>query len=177
MYGLQPNHQNMWGIVNDNMVLQHFTAVEIQEVIGADIFQNYFKFAFVRNPFDKVVSEYHWYLKYGPKISFKEWVMGLPIRIKLNKSIHILEIGHNLPQYDFLFDKEGNLMVDFVGKFENLKRDFKKVQRKIECSKNLVHAEGTKAQRAHYKEYYDEESKNLVAELYCKDIDTFGYSF
>ena len=33
MYGLQPNHQNMWGIVNDNTVLQHFTAVEIQEVI------------------------------------------------------------------------------------------------------------------------------------------------
>ena len=48
-------------------------------------FQKYFTFAFVRNPFDKVVSEYHWYLKYGPKCTFKEWVMGLPHRIKLNK--------------------------------------------------------------------------------------------
>ena len=59
----------------------------------------------------------------------------------------------------------------------NLKCDFKKVQRKIGHSKNLVSAEGTKLQREHCKEYYDEESKNIVAELHCKDIETFVYSF
>ena len=39
------------------------------------------------------------------------------------------------------------------------------------------YSNGTKSQRAHYKEHYDEESKKLVAELYRKAIDIFGYSF
>ena len=91
--------------------------------------------------------------------------------------IHVLEIGHNIPQYDYLFDEEGNVMVDFVGKFEHIQRDFRKVQRKIGCNKNLIHAEGTKSQRIHYKEYYDSESKELVTSLYKKDIEIFGYSF
>ena len=109
MYGLQENYENLWGMDDEKTVLQHLTALEVRERVGTEIYQKYFTFSFVRNPFDKVVSEYHWYLKYGPKCTFKDWVMTLPSRIQINKNIHILEIGHNLPQHLFLFDKEENI--------------------------------------------------------------------
>ena len=83
-------------------------------------FDSYFKFAFVRNPFARLVSEYRYRLL-ARKYDFNTWVMNELPRPAWND-----QYCHILPQYDFVYDDDGRLVVDFVGRFEHLSRDFKR---------------------------------------------------
>ena len=95
MYGGLPA-ETLWGRVENRFVLQHLTATELQDsgLVTQEIWRQYFKFAVVRNPWSKAVSEYNWYLRYGPSVSFNEWLDSVEHRIKINQSIHMKEIGH-----------------------------------------------------------------------------------
>jgi chondroitin 4-sulfotransferase 11 len=137
--------------------------------------RNYFKFAFVRNPYDWVVSWYFYRKTRKNKnntkdISFKKWLMD-----KNSTAYNETGIGLTMSQLDIVSgDKECKL--DFIGKFENLQQDFN-----IACDKigipqqKLPHI--NKSKHKHYTEYYDDETKSIVAEKYAKDIEYFGYKF
>jgi len=171
--------QRLWGIHRQN-VLQHLTANQIYcSYLTPDIFNSYFKFSFVRNPWDKAVSEYHWYLRFGEHMEFNEWVKTLPIRTQESSHRHILEVGHNIPQYKFIYNDNYQLLVNFIGRFENLEEDFKFVCNSIGIKDfSLPHTNSTAAiQRKHYSTYYNDESKKTIATLYCKDIELFNYKF
>jgi len=154
-------------------------------------FKDYFKFTFVRNSWARLVSEYY-YRNYHDTMSFKDFVLnGLP-----TKSLYTGSYRHIIPQYDFLYDKSDNLLVDFVGKFEQLQEDFDYVCSKInidesklphvnssnksatmnEKTKNLL---GLKRQRKqlNYTDYYDDDILKVANKMYAKDIATFGYVF
>ena len=69
--------ENIFGI-SDSIVLQHLTAIQLKNsYFDNSEWNEYFKFAVIRNPWSKAVSEYNWYLRYGPKIQFFEWVNTL----------------------------------------------------------------------------------------------------
>ena len=82
---------------------------------------------------------------------------------------------HRTAQYEYLYDAEGNLLVDFVGRFENLEDDWKKVCEKIGTKLDLPHIH--KTSKSEYRSFYDEETRREVEKMYKKDLDLFGYKF
>ncbi len=191
--------------INDNPALgppalSHLKASEYVRFgyLSQEKFDSYFKFSFVRNPWDRIVSEYK-HRGYPRKTDFKTYLLNhLPKPSWTDRYIH------TVPQYDFLFDDSGKLLVDYLGKFERLQKDFDEVCHKIGISRvtlphlnisshafklpwtlkgaariliNIVSIKRRKNIFNHYTEYYDDESRELVAYLYQKDIETFGYEF
>ena len=140
--------------------------------------KDYFKFGFVRNPYDRLVSAYYdfkndkghrsWASPIYQYERFRDFVLDLnegPCR----------EFIHLHSQYDFL-EHGGDIGVDFVGRFENLLEDFSRVVSHIGLnSRRLVHARNGHRQNSWELEY-DEEMKEIVYDFYIKDFQHFGYS-
>ena len=142
---------------------------------------NYFKFAFIRNPFSRVVSEYNYILSNSKNLkdlSFKDFVLNLE-----NYLNNFAYEYHNLSLCDYLLNKEGELVVDFVGRLENFQEDFNEVCSKIKMPnlllphKNVSKKSQHNSSKKHYTEYYDDETREIVAKKYTKDIEYFGYKF
>jgi len=178
MYGGLPA-ETLWGRVENRFVLQHLTATELQDsgLVTQEIWRQYFKFAVVRNPWSKAVSEYNWYLRYGPSVSFNEWLDSVEHRIKINQSIHMKEIGHNIEQYKFVFDENGELLVDSLIRFESIETEFKELCRERGWNCHLTHEQATKSKSdTPFRDYYDQDSAEKVAHIYRMDIEKLGYS-
>ncbi len=88
----------------------------------------------------------------------------------------ISQITHLIPQYEYLCDKRGNVLVDFVGRFENLEHDVALLSKKLRKNIRLGH-HNYNAKKKGYKEIYTDEMIEKVSRIYQKDIDIFGYSF
>ena len=180
MYGNGGNLlDTLWG-VRGNHVLQHLTMAQIGSMyLPEEVVQGYFKFAFIRNPWDKAVSEYHWYLRYGAPVSFLDWVRSLESRVSRRENLHVLEIGHNIPQHEFIYQDGKDLLVDYVGRFERLQADFDHVCRMLGVADSMLYKDASTASsgRRGYREYYNKESRDIISRLYMKDIDLFGYRF
>ena len=161
-----------------NIEHQHKTALVQREEVGVQQWEQSYSFSFVRNPWDKVVSQYYFKIKNGDKgltdhwISFNEWVVEAygkqnPIYVDRAKSF--------MPQLEWLVDDAGKVIVDFIGKFENLQADFAKVCTAIGKTVSLGHTNKTK--HLHYSELYNEETKQIIAQVFEQDIAYFGYHF
>tara|TARA_B100000085_G_C18525335_1_gene505547 strand:+ start:533 stop:1153 length:621 start_codon:yes stop_codon:yes gene_type:complete len=172
-----------WFAVNFNYVLngrftpKHHLIKEYRKLADKRHgFKNYFKFTIVRNPWDRLLSNYFFrkktiHDKLIQNLSFKEWVLnyktdGYSFEDCLSKHT----------QLDWITSKNEEVLVDFVGRFENLQEDFDIICDKIGVpQQKLPHKNKTK--HKHYTEYYDDETRQIVAEKYTKDIEYFGYEF
>ena len=139
-------------------------------------YQNFFCFAFVRNPWDLMVSSYSWWTQNTHLPVRRDCgqilkTQGFNSFIKTNSSF-INECYHqNNGQLHWLNDK-----INFIGRFENLQDDFNIVCDKIGIpQQQLPHT--NKTNHKHYTEYYDDETREIVAEKYARDIEYFGYKF
>ena len=155
---------------------KHATAAFYKQAFP-DPFRDYFKFAFVRNPWDWLVSRYHWSRDHQRLFdySFDELLWRLKNRTRLSAAAPWLEEDALQPQLDRL-TIGGAIAMDFVGRFENLQRDFDRI-----CSNLRIEARTLqpvfKTNHALYVEYYDDEARKIVEELYAADIAAFGYRF
>ena len=133
-----------------------------------------FVFSFVRNPYDRLLSA-HKYLtggygnlgdvKFGKTLSsnFKYF-----IKHQLNNNLNWL---HFKPIISWLNDD-----IDFIGRTENYQHDFNTICDKIGIpQQQLPHF--NKSKHKHYTEYYDDETRQIVSEIYAEDIERFGYKF
>ncbi len=105
-------------------------------------------------------------------ISFKDWV-SLTYRDKhpeyLDNQILFMQ------QIEWITDTDGTILVNFIGRFENLEADFKTVCEKINIPYSLPHLNST--EHEHYKSYYDNQSRFIIANYFKDDIRIFKYTF
>ena len=173
--------------------LSHLSASEYVTCghLTAEQFSQYFTFAFVRNPWTRILSEYR-YRNYLHHFSFSDFILN-----KLPKPGFDDQYRHVMPQYDLLHDQDGRLLVDFVGRFESLQKDFDTVCQKLGLDdSSLPHRNRSDKKSRHLKrrlkntlfmngenrhhslsDFYTDETRDAVAEYYRVDIETFGYRF
>jgi hypothetical protein len=82
---------------------------------------------------------------------------------------------HLLPQAKFVCDERGTCLVDFLGRFERLEQDFAAIAERLRIGAEL--AWHNRSTHEDYRQYYNDQSRQLVAELYREDIEAFGYEF
>ncbi len=151
--------------------LHHIKACELISKIGQKAFKSYFSFAIVRNPWDWQVSLYTFMLKdtshYQHEIvksfrNFDEYIIWRCAE----------EAGY---QKDFIFSEQGEQLVDFIGRYENLAEDFEKICSNIGISATLpaLNVSRTKP----YQEYYNEKTVDIVRRTFAPDIHLFNYDF
>lgn len=148
----------------ENYDPNHYPMYKIKEVITEEKYNNYFKFGFVRNPYDRCVSAW----KYDIEKGFANSEISLFNFVKNLNPNHIN--SKYLNQYKFI---DG---CDFIGRFESLQEDFNIVCDKIGVPRQELPYKN-KSNHKHYSEYYDDETREIVAQKYSQDIEYFGYKF
>jgi|SRR5687767_929551 len=154
--------------------LQHLFARHVREIFGKEIFDDYFKFTIVRNPWEKAISQY-FYMRQRPDL--REFI-GMHENDSFKKYLELIQTKRHVqwePQYKFIYDEKEKLMVDYVGRLETINEDVVYILNKIGVHGKMEHANATK--HKHYSEYYDIESKMMVEDLYEEDIGLLGYTF
>jgi len=157
---------------------EHKTALEKIDELGRKAWERKFTFAIIRNPWDKVVSHFHWRVKMNTTslgdqpVPFREWVKlaygdNDPRYYDIEKMF--------MPQTDWIADSGGQILVDHTCRFENLNEDFDFVARKLGIDTALPHIKPSK--RGNYRDYYDDNTMAIVAQWFAKDIKNFGYEF
>jgi hypothetical protein len=159
---------------------QHLPARVLRELVPADVWQTYFKFAFARNPWDLAVSNFHFLREMfkqhpttqqtDPDIAFVVSVVDFANYIRA-----LPYFAEKSDQYSQLSDAQGNLLVDFVGRFERLEQDFATICERVGLTLTLPHM--NRGPRGSYRGYYTAETRDIVGRLYARDLEAFGYTF
>lgn len=157
----------------------HSTAEKVRQIIGNELWASLFTFSVVRNPFERVASLFLYY-KNTEKIAagdFKDFCHAI------QGSLFWAE--HNRPhpptwrtQKSYLFDKQSNLLVKEVGRYENLEKFLDLVRKKTGLllpSLHIVNPSIGKPQEG-LRALYDPKTARFVADFYQEDFETFGYS-
>jgi hypothetical protein len=159
---------------------RHAKIVAAKEMLPRDFFDELFKFAFVRNPWDLQVSSFHHIRRERPQYlgghadfeGFLRWKLDQqrPYQYHLNTSIEL--------QSDYLIDLRGDLVVDFIGRYERLETDFAEACRRIGIARpDLSHKRKATDRQQDYRSYYSDATAELVGEHFRRDIELLGYSF
>ncbi len=158
---------------------RHSKVIAAYEMLPREFFNELFKFAFVRNPWDLQVSSFHHIRRERPHLmdgiedfeTFLRWKLDpdRPYQYHIDTSIEL--------QSDYLVDLHGKVLVDFIGRYERLEEDFREVCEKVGL-KNIHLPHKRKAKdRTNYTDYYNSYTKQLVADHFRKDIEMLGYEF
>lgn len=166
-----------------NLAGGHTQLSQYLKIFEPEVIRDYFKFTIVRNPWDRVVSAYH-FLKnggfdekdevfYENELSkfedFDDFVINWLTRE------NIFKWHHFCPQYHYIIDKWNLIELDFIGFFENLDEDFIYISNKLKTQKSIYTS--NKSKHLHYTDYYTEHTKNIVSNVYSEDIKLLGYNF
>lgn len=151
-------------------IFRHAAPVDVRDLVARRRWERSFTFCFVRNPFDRLVSIYHFHRQGGQKrhplaseVGFEEW----------------LERGGTgsagRSQAAFVSDRNGSCVLDFVGRFESIERDVERVLDTLGIEGHLPRR--NPSQHRHYTEYYSDRARAIVERRFRDDLERFGYAF
>jgi hypothetical protein len=155
LYGKRPEKILYWN---------HMPARVVREKVTPAIWNSYFKFCFVRNPWDRAISRYYWNLSRDSRLT------------DLEKSLRGNDPNSNFEIYTI----DGEVVADFVGKFENMQEDLHKI-----CQRLKLPYDGwlprTKAKsrsdKRHYSELLSPAQAEYIRQKCQKEIEFFGYQY
>ena len=172
---------------------KHLLASQAKQVYS-EYWDDYFKFAFVRNPWDRVVSCLHYSCHFGIEAERTKKRIGWSQQEPIDFSGYKRIFGHPVTvEHDHRFYERSDLLsnhhrpnrvflniidepIDFVGRFETLKEDTQYIQERIGIEKPFnVHVQRSK--RSNYERYCEDDTCEEVRQLYAGDIEAFGYKF
>ena len=150
---------------------KHQGATHLRKLVGSDVWDGYYKFAFDRNPWDKVVSAYYWRhrnkldVEGDPPITFAEYVA------RGKRMLHV----DGYEQYSI----DDQVAVDFVGKYESLEDDLASALDVvgIEYDRWLPNAKSKTRKNRDYRAMYGDAERNAVAQYFSREIEMLGYEF
>jgi len=180
-------------LIPSNKTPQHFTYLELKQNLPILFLNNAHKFAFVRNPWDRFVSEYSWRKQRYQNLSHrrkKNLFYSQNDLETLEAFVRVLELpkenrecgklgfnGHLETQLSFIVDETGTQVMDFIGRFETFEQDIQYII--SHCKLNFTNV--PHLQRSHrrkdYRFYYSNYTRSAVESFYNEDIDAFGYKF
>ncbi len=150
----------------------HMPATEIRDSLPQEVFSSYFKFAIVRNPWDWVVSLYNYILQMPAHVDHA----AVKALRSFEEYIDWWMVDRRKTQKSFISNERGRILVDFVGRYESLERDFAAVCSRIGISRTLPHANRSSKGRP-YREFFCDRTRRILQDALADDIDTFGYTF
>ncbi len=165
--GIQ-NNGNRWV----QGVRKHATASEIRDYLGHERFEEYLTFAFVRNPWDWMCSQYFYIRKWRPhflhervrKLTFAEF---LAFQIETETST----------QSQFITDQHDNVIVDRIGRLETLTDDLNSISNSLRLEVRTDFHMNRSNPLSSYKDLYNPADIELVRDYFSEDIRRFDYSF
>lgn len=150
----------------------HVSVKQLKPILGDEVFNRYFKFAFVRNPWGRFVSYCAFIsrktgrFENDPHGFMREMVYSPP------------PLQHLLyqPQSELLCDQNGDLAIDFVGRVESMERDFAMLCERLHLEPEPLEQINSSEHRP-YSDYYNSDLRQLIGHKYRRDIELFDYRF
>jgi Sulfotransferase family len=176
--------------VNDSPGEKHRTSQELHQLYGSEAWERSFKFSFVRNPWDRLVSWWSMinagrgaYEAHGVSNGFFRYVLDNATTFDeflANCTDEIEDVDGKKcifkNQLDYLTDQDGTIMVDFIGRFESLVQDFSFITTKVYgVAKPLPVVNASEHEP--YQAYYTPQTRKLVQDAYGRDLAHFGFTF
>ena len=151
----------------------HLSLRQVRPYLGDEAFDNYFKFAFVRNPFDRFISYCAFMLRNGdafqqqPREAMRYFLFGEP------PEHHILFQS----QASLLLGDDGKtLLTNMVGHVEDMQASYDEICARIGVPSRPLDRVN-ESRHGDYRHYYDQALIDGVAARYSQDLDLFGYTF
>jgi len=149
----------------------HINARQIRAILGEETFTSFFKFAFVRNPYERFIS-------YCAFMGRDGAFHANPQRF-IRQVIAAARPPYELlfrPQSDFLVDPSGKLEMDYVGRTEEMQASYDHICARLGVSSEMLeHANAST--HARYQDYYDPDVRQWVGSFYRRDLEMFDYRF
>jgi hypothetical protein len=150
----------------------HLSIAQVRPHVGSTIVERYFKFAFVRNPFDRFVSYCAFMTRqHGGFLRDPQGTMHRYL-FESRPTSHV----HFQSQASLLTDEQGRIEVDFIGRVENMQASYDMVCRKLGLPSQTLDKINSST-RSDYRQYYDASLIKGVTDLYREDLALFGYAF
>lgn len=149
----------------------HLTLQQVRPYFQPQDFNGFFKFAFVRNPFDRFISycafmtREHGQFDRDPQGVMRHFIANPPWQ-------HILF----QPQHSFVAGPNGALLTDYLGRVEAMQQSYDEAAERIGIPSRPLEKINASIRRD-YRDYYDQALIDGVAKLYARDLDCFGYEF
>jgi hypothetical protein len=155
-------------------IFQHVNILTLENYLAPIFFNSYFKFTFVRNPWDRCVSFYHFCQQN------ESFGISQPDTQELIRNLtfpEYLQYHHPANQLCRIIGKDEKVKVDFIGKVEQINRDVQYIAQRLKFDNCPSLPFYNTSKHNHYSTYYDSKSKDLVYKYYKEEIKLFGYEY